>query len=221
MIEIVHTEAVHDLPIPLFRINRFVDSASAYNEAVPKFTELALAWIDQDLPLSPPDPNNFTVRPQPGVDLDACEAKLKETFPMSEVTRTSTIFAFPNKALWMSGHIDYDVLNMAIRETGEYRETIRVTNRSKHPAAPSLVRVTQLGDVQIVRTTSGEEKRINVSKNPFCPVYLRIQPDKSVDVTVVWLSTEERHKLGTCVMLEINKQGYAFEIVEDIACVPA
>jgi hypothetical protein len=210
MIEIVHHEAVHSLPV-IFFIKRCMSAESASEEVIPKLEALSFLLESS---LSPSDPNNFSVRPRFGVDLDECEAALKETFQMSEVKRMVSKHTSGLKSEWVGDHVDYVALNEAVQETGEYRSSVRITNRSQDPSAPSLVRLTYLGDIQIFRTSSGEEKHIKVAKTPVHPVYLRVPPGKSIDGTIVWFDTDRRIKMSREIVVEINADDRNYEIVE-------
>jgi hypothetical protein len=212
MIEIVHHEAVHSLPVIFFHIKRFMSTETASEEVIPKLK--ALSSLLESSPLSPSDPNNFSVSPRFGVDLDECEAALKETFQMSEVKRIVTKHTSALKSEWVGDHVDYVALNKAVKEKGEYRSSVRITNQSQDPSAPSLVRLTYLGDIQIFRTSSGEEKHIKVAKTPVQPVYLRVPPGKSIDGTVVWFDNDRRIQMSREIVVEINAHDRDYEIVE-------
>jgi hypothetical protein len=212
MIEIVHHEAVHSLPVIFFNIKRRMSAESASEEVIPKLK--ALSFLLESSLSAELFPNNFSVRPRFGVDLDECEAALKETFQMSEVKRMVSKHANGLKSEWVGDHVDYVALNEAVQETGEYRSSVRITNRSQDPSAPSLVRLTYLGDIQIFRTSSGEEKHIKVAKTPVQPVYLRVPPGKSIDGTIVWFDNDRRIKMSREIVVEINADDRDYEIVE-------
>jgi len=213
MIEIVHHRAVHSLPVVLFRIKQFMSAERAHEELVPKLNGLLKGWINHQDELSPPDPLDFTLHPKHGVDVKECKAVLEQTFPMSEITMSSSIYTATEATWERGGYIDYTALGKAVEEFGEYRQKIRVTNATTQPGAPSLVRLTQLGDIQMVTVA----KRVAVAKNPYCPVYLRIPPGRSVDVTAVWLPLDQRCELSNQVVKEIRMHGYdRVDIIEDI-----
>ena len=211
MIEIVYRDPILSLPVTRFRLKRLMSQDLAYVDTLERMKQLGDEWIDSMTRLTcPPDPVRFDLRPKDGADLDAFEAKLKEIFPSTEISRYASNWE-RTTGEWVGGHIDYK----AFEDTGHHRQIVRLTNAATPPLQNSLIRMIRLGDVHLYPTTSGEVKKIHIYKDQFVPQFLHIPPGRSVDVTIIWLSTEVRHHLAT------NPEGFTYsgghEVHNDLA----